>query len=76
VPDPRAVGIHGRTLRAAALKGLESEMRAPPRALLAADDGAITLSEHGKLWWNGAIVELARVLLSLMRMSWCWRTNM
>ena len=28
VPDPRAVGIHGRTLRAAALKGLESEIAA------------------------------------------------
>jgi len=56
VPDPRAVGIHGRTLRAAALKGLESEIAARTTALLAADDGAITLSEHGKLWWDGAIV--------------------
>jgi ATP-dependent RNA helicase SUPV3L1/SUV3 len=56
VPDPRAVGIHGRTLRAAALKGLESEIAARSTALLAADDVAITLSEHGKLWWDGAIV--------------------
>jgi ATP-dependent RNA helicase SUPV3L1/SUV3 len=66
VPDPRAVdengralrdgGIHGRTLRAAALKGLESEIMARSGALAAADDAAITLSEHGKLWWDGAIV--------------------
>jgi ATP-dependent RNA helicase SUPV3L1/SUV3 len=61
VPDPRAVGIHGRTLRAAALKGLESEIAARSAALAAADDDAITLSEHGKLWWDGAIVaRLAR----------------
>ncbi|HET7084449.1 MAG TPA: helicase-related protein [Rhizomicrobium sp.] len=56
VPDPRAVGIHGRTLRAAALKGLESEIAARSAALSAADDAAISLSEHGKLWWEGAIV--------------------
>ena len=56
VPDPRAVGIHGRTLRAAALKGLESEIAARSAALADAEDSAITLSEHGKLWWDGAIV--------------------
>jgi ATP-dependent RNA helicase SUPV3L1/SUV3 len=56
VPDPRADGIHGRTLRAAALKGLESEIGARSAALAQAEDGAITLSEHGKLWWDGAIV--------------------
>ena len=56
VPDPRAIGIHGRTLRAAALKGLESEIAARSTALAGAEDGAITLSEHGKLWWDGAIV--------------------
>ncbi len=56
VPDPRAVGIHGRTLRAAALKGLESEIAARTSALSGAEDAAITLSEHGKLWWDGAIV--------------------
>jgi ATP-dependent RNA helicase SUPV3L1/SUV3 len=66
VPDPRAVddnghavragGIHGRALRAAALKGLESEITAREQALASADDAAITLSEHGKLWWDGAIV--------------------
>jgi ATP-dependent RNA helicase SUPV3L1/SUV3 len=56
VPDPRATGFHGRTLRAAALKGLESEIAARSAALAGADDAAITLSEHGKLWWDGAIV--------------------
>ena len=66
VPDPRTVdenghalrggGIHGRTLRAAALKGLESEIAARSAALADAEDNAITLSEHGKLWWDGAIV--------------------
>jgi len=65
-PDPRALdengralragGIHGRTLRAAALKGLESEIAARSAALASAQDKAITLSEHGKLWWDGAIV--------------------
>ncbi len=54
--DPRAEGIHGRTLRAAALKGLEGEFYARAMRLAQAEDGAITLSEHGKLWWDGAIV--------------------
>ena len=61
VPDPRASkkedgGIHGRTLRAAAIRGLESEIAMRIAALAAAEDSAITLSEHGKLWWDGAIV--------------------
>ncbi len=56
VPDPRAEGIHGRTLRAAALKGLEGEIIARARALIAAGDDAIHLSEHGRLWWSGAAV--------------------
>jgi len=69
VPDPRMSSdgesserIHGvrtlslRTLRAAALKGLESEIASRSTALAAAQDSAITLSEHGKLWWDGAIV--------------------
>ena len=55
-PDPRAEGIHGRTLRAAAMRGLESEFLARAAALAAAPDKDITLSEHGKLWWDGAIV--------------------
>jgi ATP-dependent RNA helicase SUPV3L1/SUV3 len=53
-PDPRAEGIHGRTLRAAALKGLDGEFRARAERLMNAAD--FTLSEHGKIWWDGAIV--------------------
>ena len=55
-PDPRAEGIHGRTLRTAALRGLESEFLARASALGQAPDKDIALSEHGKLWWDGAIV--------------------
>jgi ATP-dependent RNA helicase SUPV3L1/SUV3 len=55
-PDPRAEGIHGRTLRAAALKGLEGEIQSRARALCEASDTAITLSEHARLWWSGAVV--------------------
>jgi len=55
-PDPRAEGIHGRTLRAAALKGLEGEIAARARALAEASDGAIMLSEHARLWWSGAVI--------------------
>src|SRR5215471_13291112 len=39
-PDPRAEGIHGRTLRAAALKGLEGEIILRARALSMAADEA------------------------------------
>jgi ATP-dependent RNA helicase SUPV3L1/SUV3 len=54
--DAKAEGIHGRTLRAAALKGLEGALYAKTQKLAGAPDGDITLSEHGKLWWDGAIV--------------------
>ena len=55
-PDPRAKGMQGRTLRAAAFKGLEGELQRRTQKLLAAEDKDISLSEHGKLWWDGAIV--------------------
>jgi ATP-dependent RNA helicase SUPV3L1/SUV3 len=55
-PDPRAEGIHGRTLRAATLKGLEGEILARARRLAGAEDSDITLSEHARLWWSGAVV--------------------
>jgi ATP-dependent RNA helicase SUPV3L1/SUV3 len=55
-PDPRAEGIHGRTLRAAALKGLEGEIAARAQRLIGAADDAITLSEHAQIWWAGAPV--------------------
>jgi ATP-dependent RNA helicase SUPV3L1/SUV3 len=43
-------------LRAAALRGLEGEITARARAIASADDSAISLSEHGQLWWSGAVV--------------------
>ena len=58
-PDPRSGedgAIHGRTLRAAAMRGLEGEFAGRAAALAAAPDSAISLSERGKLWWDGAIV--------------------
>ena len=55
-PDPRAEGIHGRTLRAAAMRGLEGEFFRRASRLLKCDAKDIMLSEHGKLWWDGAVV--------------------
>jgi len=55
-PDPRAEGIHGRTLRAAALKGLDGEIAARARRLATAADSEIALSEHAQIWWAGAVV--------------------
>jgi ATP-dependent RNA helicase SUPV3L1/SUV3 len=60
-PDPRASrdgngALHARMLRAAAMRGLGSEFGARAEALAAAADSDITLSEHGKLWWDGATV--------------------
>ncbi len=60
-PDPRASGdansvLNLRMARTAAMRGLESEFLARARSLEAAPDAAITLSEHGRLWWDGAMV--------------------
>jgi ATP-dependent RNA helicase SUPV3L1/SUV3 len=55
-PDDRAEGIHGRTLRTAAMRALEGEFHARTQRLATAENAAITLSEHGKLWWEGAVV--------------------
>ena len=54
--DARAEGIHGRTLRAAAMRGLEGELFRRASELLECDAKDIMLSEHGKLWWDGAVV--------------------
>ena len=44
-------------MRAAALQGPGKRNRSRARSALAERAGhAITLSEHGKLWWDGAIV--------------------
>ena len=66
-PDPRAEGIHGRTLRAVALKGLEGEFVARTNRLANASDTDIALSEHGRLWWEGAIVGQMRSGVSALR---------
>ena len=55
-PDPRADGIHLRTLRAAALKGLEVAYAERVRRLAMAGDSDFSLSEHGRIWWDGAVV--------------------
>jgi ATP-dependent RNA helicase SUPV3L1/SUV3 len=55
-PDPRAEGVHGRTLRAAAVKALEGEFLARARRLIESRDDQFSLSEHGRIWWDGAIV--------------------
>ena len=56
VADPRALGVHGRAVRAAALKGLAGEIASRAHALTNAPEAALTLSEHGRVWWNGGIV--------------------
>ncbi|MGN6515464.1 MAG: hypothetical protein ACTHLR_06450, partial [Rhizomicrobium sp.] len=55
-PDARAEGIHGRTLRTAAMRALEGEFFARTKRLVDAENSAVVLSEHGKLWWEGAVV--------------------
>ncbi len=55
-PDPRAVGLHGRALKAAAVRGLQGEIGTRAFQLANADDKALTLSEHGRIWWEGAVV--------------------
>ena len=60
VADPRAIGIHGKALRSAALKGLAGEIASRAHGLANAPDSAISVSEHGRLWWNGSIVARLR----------------
>ncbi|HVV64187.1 MAG TPA: helicase-related protein [Rhizomicrobium sp.] len=55
-PDPRAEGVHGRTLRAAAVKALDGEFQARAGRLAESGDAQFSLSEHGRIWWDGAIV--------------------
>lgn len=55
-PDPRADLNQRRTFRSAALRGLESEFASRAQRLTDAADSSISLSEHGKIWWEGAIV--------------------
>jgi ATP-dependent RNA helicase SUPV3L1/SUV3 len=55
-PAETTAGLEARALRAAAVKGLESEFHTRARQLSFASENEITLSEHGRLWWDGAIV--------------------
>lgn len=60
-PDPRgdkegSSAFHARMMRTAAMRGLEGEFAGRVRALHEAPNSAISLSEHGKFWWEGAIV--------------------
>jgi ATP-dependent RNA helicase SUPV3L1/SUV3 len=54
--DPRADATQSRTLRAAAARSLLGEFHVRTTRLGAAPDAEISLSEHGKFWWDGAIV--------------------
>ena len=56
VPDPRAQGIHGKALRAAASRALTSELAGRATELSAAPYDTIQLSDTGKLWWRNAPV--------------------
>lgn len=56
VADPRAEGVHDKVLRTASLKALASEIESRAARLAAAEDGAISLSEHGRLLWEGQAV--------------------
>ncbi len=56
VPCDRERSFQGRTLRAAAMKALEGEFARRERALMGAADSALSLSEHGRVWWEGAVV--------------------
>ncbi|HEY1614526.1 MAG TPA: helicase-related protein [Rhizomicrobium sp.] len=61
VADQGSEGLQGKALRAVAAKGLESEFLARAQRFAHAEAGALTLSEHGRIWWEGAIIaRLAR----------------
>lgn len=58
VADPRgsASDLGPKTLRHAAVRALTPEIAARAARLLSVADDAISLSEHGKLWWEGSPV--------------------
>jgi ATP-dependent RNA helicase SUPV3L1/SUV3 len=55
-PAENATGLEAKALHAAAVKGLEGEFFNRARKLAFATEEEISLSEHGRLWWDGAIV--------------------
>jgi ATP-dependent RNA helicase SUPV3L1/SUV3 len=57
-PDPRALGLHGRALKAAAFRGLQGELARRAFAIANAEDKAFSLTDHGRVWWDGAIIAM------------------
>lgn len=56
VPDPRAEGVDGKALRAAADKIASGELETRAKRLVAAADDAFELTEHGRIMWETAAV--------------------
>jgi ATP-dependent RNA helicase SUPV3L1/SUV3 len=54
--DPRAAGLHGRALKAAAFRGLQGELAQRAFNISNADEKDFSLTDHGRVWWDGAIV--------------------
>ncbi len=61
VPDPRAEGEQAKVLRAASEQAVALEIAARAARLAAAADGEISLSEHGRLIWDGSPVAQLRL---------------
>ncbi|NWG45486.1 MAG: disulfide oxidoreductase, partial [Alphaproteobacteria bacterium] len=55
-PDTRASGIDGKMLRQAATRALKAMMAARSGYLADAAHASIELTDHGRLWWEGAAV--------------------
>jgi len=61
VPDPRAKGVHGKALRAAALRALKPEIAARAARLANADAAELRLDAEGLIHWRESVVgRLAR----------------
>jgi len=56
VADPRAAGLHGRALKAAAFRGLQGELAARAFAIANAGERDFSLTDHGRVWWQGAVI--------------------
>jgi ATP-dependent RNA helicase SUPV3L1/SUV3 len=56
VPDPRAEGVDGKALRAAADKVVTGEIETRARRIAAAEDTAFELTEHGRIMWESAAI--------------------
>ena len=54
--DPRARGVHGKALRAAAVKALAPEIGSRAKELIVSDAPGLMLTDLGKLWWRGGAI--------------------